>query len=201
MSDTLLILVRHGQTHWNVAHRFQGQQDSDLTTLGQSQAAQVARALQRFQPTRFFASDLGRAQATATIISQTLGLPASPDPRWRERNFGELEGLSIADLEPRFGPDLRHRMGAEPDFAAHRIESLDALDARVHDALDDIAAHQQGQTTLVVTHGGPLLAAARIALGLPHSRPRVLSIENCTINVFKLHDSRWRIETWGAQPI
>ncbi len=200
MPDTTLVLLRHGQTRWNVEHRFQGRQDSELTALGQRQAADAARALRHLAPSHIVSSDLGRAQATAAILGQALGLEPTFDPLWRERDFGDLEGQSIHEVDTRFGPDPRRRLGLETDYSEHRIESLAALDARIRSALQSVATSRPGQTTLVVTHGGPILAAARIALGTPHSAPRGLSIENCSINVFKFHEGRWRVETWGAPP-
>ena len=73
MSDTFLLLIRHGQTEWNRERRIQGNGDSPLTELGHAQASAAAKALRRFEVDALYSSDSGRARQTVEPISRSLG--------------------------------------------------------------------------------------------------------------------------------
>ncbi|MFV3131394.1 histidine phosphatase family protein [Niveispirillum sp. KHB5.9] len=111
-----ILLVRHGQTHWNVEARCQGQMDSDLTDLGRAQADQVGRILLRLvdaipgwrDAVRLVSSPLGRTQETTRIINRHLDLPVSLDARLAEVSFGDWEGMTRREVE-----------AANPWLAAH----------------------------------------------------------------------------------
>ncbi|MBC8024185.1 MAG: histidine phosphatase family protein, partial [Burkholderiales bacterium] len=85
---TRFIVVRHGQTEWNVEARIQGQGDSRLTAEGEAQARSIGERLTRERFDVLVSSDLGRAAATAQAIADRCGKPILLDPRLRERHFG-----------------------------------------------------------------------------------------------------------------
>ncbi len=87
-----LLLIRHGETHWNAAARFQGQRDVPLNPRGRQQVAAVARALSRVPLDALYASDLRRTWETAQALSGVAGLATRPEPRLREMSFGAWEG-------------------------------------------------------------------------------------------------------------
>ena len=89
-----ILLVRHGETVFNVERRWQGQSDSPLTERGVAQARQLAAALQDEPLRAVYSSDLGRAMATASIVAETHRLDVVTDPRLREIHVGEWTGLS-----------------------------------------------------------------------------------------------------------
>lgn len=102
-----ILLVRHGQTQWNVAARCQGQMDSDLTETGRTQADQVGGILKRLMAdipdwrdvVRLVSSPLGRTQETTRIINRHLDLPVTLDARLAEVSFGDWEGMTRAEIE------------------------------------------------------------------------------------------------------
>ena len=96
-----LILVRHGETEWNMQQRFQGHLDIPLNSKGQWQARQAARALADQSIDHLFSSDLLRAQATARSIADTCGCAVQTDSRLREKGFGAWEGLTYAEIMER----------------------------------------------------------------------------------------------------
>jgi broad specificity phosphatase PhoE len=99
----MLIVVRHGETEWNVQHREIGQLDSPLTERGIRQAEAIGRRLRSFRIDHFYSSDLGRAVHTSEIIAEyNLGLKVQLDTGLRERNMGEFQGLSWDDIRERF---------------------------------------------------------------------------------------------------
>jgi probable phosphoglycerate mutase len=155
-----LLLVRHGQSEWNAAGRWQGQADPPLSELGRMQARSAARALGAVDAV--FASDLQRAAETAAIISEAAGVgPVIVDPGLRERDAGAWSGLTRDDIREQypgylpedmrtaFGPDREQRVRHPPGW-----ETDDALLARVLDAIQRIHEVVGDGDALVVTHGG-----------------------------------------------
>ena len=161
-----LVVLRHGRTAWNADGRFQGHTDVALDEVGR----EGARALERLLAGERFdfavASDLQRAFDTAAIALGERELTVTPDPRWREMNFGAWEGLAWPQIVA-FQPELAVRSSTKPAFYTPAGgESFDALCARVRDALAAIDARvRDGERVLVATHAGPLHALLRIALG------------------------------------
>jgi broad specificity phosphatase PhoE len=146
-----MLLVRHGQSEWNAAGRWQGQADPPLTDLGRQQAATAAGRIGSVDV--IVSSDLQRASETAQIISARIGVgPVIIEPDLRERDAGEWSGLTGAEIDtawPDFRADGRRPPGWEPD---------EVLCRRTLAALDRIAAEYDGAAALVVTHGGVVYA-------------------------------------------
>ena len=96
------MLWRHGQTTWNVEHRYQGQTDIPLDDTGIAQAKAAARRLAGLRPDALFSSDLSRAQQTAAALVKLTGLPVTLDKDLRERYGGDWEGLSDQEIRERY---------------------------------------------------------------------------------------------------
>ena len=103
--ENSVFLVRHGETEWNLAHRFQGQLDSPLTERGRKQAEQLASFLATAQLRRIFSSPLDRALQTAQIIQRQTNCQLEIDERLEEISFGLCAGLTREELE-RIHPGL-----------------------------------------------------------------------------------------------
>jgi broad specificity phosphatase PhoE len=93
--ETTLMLIRHGETEWNRAGKFQGHADSPLTHRGLAQARAVALALAEEDFDAFYSSDLGRAKKTASIIADRLGRRYLTDERLREQHYGLIQGMTV----------------------------------------------------------------------------------------------------------
>lgn len=149
---TLITLVRHGQTDWNLARRIQGTTDIPLNDTGRADARAAAAVLADGTHHAVYASPLVRAHETARIIAAELGL-ADPDlaPDMREREFGVGEGMLVADYLAQY-TDWR--------TTPERAESLDIVRDRALGALDVIARASRrrsapvAESVIVVTHGG-----------------------------------------------
>ena len=142
---TLLYLVRHGETDWNLQRRIQGSTDIPLNETGRLQARRTGALLARRSWDAIISSPLVRAAETATIIADELGL-AAPQivDAIVERAYGEAEGLDDRELARRFP-------GNTP--VAGR-ESRQEVSARVMPALVAIAESRPGQHLILTTHGG-----------------------------------------------
>ena len=94
VGETVFLLIRHAESTWNAAGRWQGQADPPLSELGRRQALQLARELAVEPVDCVIASDLARANETAAILAEVWGLGARLDPRLRELDVGAWAGLT-----------------------------------------------------------------------------------------------------------
>ena len=169
---TRVLLVRHGQSEWNLTGRWQGQTDPPLTDLGRNQARSASRSLGVVDA--IWSSDLQRAAETAAIISGELGVgPIVLDPDLRERQAGEWQGLTRAEIDEQYPgyleppPDVsgegwvpRRPPGWEPD---------EDLTVRTRRVLLRIRREVGPGEVLVVAHAGLLFLVER-ALGADGER-------------------------------
>jgi probable phosphoglycerate mutase len=159
-------LVRHGETDWNAAERWQGHTDIPLNETGRLQARAVARSLRSLRLSAVVASDLSRAQETARIVAAELGLDVAYfDAALRERSFGCFEGLTREECD-RIHPAAWRAWLAErrPPEGAEAHETLTSrVVAAVARAAEAVA--RDDAPAVVVTHGGSLRAIVAAATG------------------------------------
>ena len=137
--ETVLFLVRHGETVDNARQIMQGQTQGCLNEKGREQARVVAERLAAESIDAIVASDLQRAIQTAEIIAEPHGLPVVTTPLLRERDWGGFTGRFIPDLKGEVWPD--------------DIESEEALLARARTFLIYITATYPGKRVVAVGHG------------------------------------------------
>jgi alpha-ribazole phosphatase len=162
-----LYLIRHGQTDWNLAHRFQGQSDVPLNATGEEQARWLAQYFAHRPLAAIYTSDLIRANTTAQAIASPHQLQPQPDARWREIAFGEWEGHTYTEVQAAWPHVLAEWQNAPLHCAPPQGETLTQLAHRVSAALLDLQRNHREQTIAVVAHGGPLQVLICLALGLP----------------------------------
>jgi probable phosphoglycerate mutase len=178
---TELLLVRHGETDWNVERRFQGHADPPLNETGRAQARAVADELAGEWLDAVYSSDLARARETAEIIAVRVGAEVRPLRELREIDVGEWEGLTWPEVEERYPDGVRswHETG----HGWQQGETYDQLGERVVAALGRIAADHPGGRVLVVGHGGTVRAVRAFVEGrsVPQSRLGSPAIGNCEV--------------------
>ena len=194
--------VRHGETAWNTERRLQGHIDIPLNPRGLSQAEATARSLARAGE-RFaalYSSDLQRARQTADAVARAHQLAATHDARLRERHYGVLQGLTFDEAALHQPQAWQHFKRRDPMVALDGGgESLAGLAARVHGALEEIAARHAGETVVVVTHGGVLDIAHRLATGKPLEEARDFAIPNAALNWIEHTAGSWRLLAWADE--
>ena len=147
-------MLRHGQSEWNALGRWQGQADIELTDLGYEQARRAAQKLGMFDA--IASSDLRRSRITATYIAEGLGIGLlDADPRFRETDVGEWQGLTHDQIE-RDWPGYLEAHNRPPGF-----ESDISIVTRVTAALVDLAEQFPGGEVLVVAHAGVIRVMRR----------------------------------------
>jgi probable phosphoglycerate mutase len=178
---TELLLVRHGETDWNMERRFQGHADPPLNQRGRDQARALAAELRAEEIAAVYTSDLARARETAEIIAAEFDAEVVPVRELREMDVGEWQGLTWDEIEARYPAGaVKWR---EAGFGWEAGESYEQLTDRVVPALRRIAADHPGQRVLVVAHGGTVRATRAFIQGLsvPDSRQRSPAIGNCEV--------------------
>lgn len=99
MSVRRLVMLRHGQTDYNLGSRMQGQPETDLSELGRAQAVAAAEVLGKLQPLLIVSSDLRRAFDTAVTLGERTGLPVRVDSRLRETHLGDWQGMTHTQID------------------------------------------------------------------------------------------------------
>lgn len=188
-APSTVVVARHGRTAWNAERRFQGWAAVGLDDQGRRQARALGRHLAgAYEFDRVVASDLRRTRETTALIREA-GIDPEPDfeSTWRERGLGIYQGMTYEDVygrHPEFDPS-NGLLGIES--RPQGGESLLDLYERVRDAWTELCDELDGETVLLVTHGGPLHVLHGLVAGedllsayLNHSHT------NCAISEFRV---------------
>jgi len=151
VNTSRIYLARHGETHWNVEKRIQGQLNSKLTALGINQAHLLAEQTSQLKITKIFSSYLGRAQQTAKVSAQKLDLSIETVSGVEERSFGSWQNKTYQSLihEPFYQEIFHHVTEHQPPCG----ESAIAAVSRFNDALVTIIKENPTERCLVISHG------------------------------------------------
>jgi alpha-ribazole phosphatase len=187
-----LILTRHGETDFNIARRYQGQSDVPLNQNGIRQAEQIAKRLSAEKIDFICSSDLSRAFETARRIASLQEQSPVPqsDPRWRELDFGDWEGLNHEEMNADWHDEAQKWYRDPVNTPTPNGESLFQLAERTKSAIEDLKNNYKDKTVLVVSHSGVIQVLLCLTLGMELSRYwqfRVLQASLTVVNFY--HDS------------
>lgn len=204
MSLRRLVLLRHGQTDYNVAGRMQGHLDSVLTETGLAQAVAAAPEVARLAPERLVTSDLRRAADTADVIGTVCSLPVKVDVRLRETHLGHWQGRSVAEIEAGW-PGAIAAWRSDPAWAPPGGgESRIDVVARSRPVVDELDAEFDSSarvTAMLVAHGGLIAGLVSGLLELPTAVwPSIGGIGNTRWAVLARRDGhpRWRLTGYNV---
>lgn len=150
---TRFILIRHGETDWNIEGRWHGQADVPLNEHGREQAGQTARALAGIKIAAIYSSDLSRACETAEALASIAKLKAQFDARLREIHQGEWQGLLVSEIQAGYAEIFQRRMTDPMSAAPPGGETASQVMERVVAAIEEMRQKHSGQTVAVVSHG------------------------------------------------
>lgn len=195
---TRVLLIRHGETAWNLERRWQGHVDVPLSPAGERQANALAERLHARHPgLAIYSSDLARARETAERMACVLGGRVIVEPAWREMDVGRWAGHTWSEIRERFPEDLR-RIAEGEDVPRGGGETWAAFTRRTADALEALRRAHPRQTVAVVSHSGVIRAVGLSVLGLPFARLRETPVpDNAGFLVLETTDGGWCIRTAG----
>lgn len=181
---TDFLFLRHGQTDWNLAGRFQGLSDTPLNDTGIAQAGKAAEVLAGQGIERIVASPLTRALKTAAIVAERLALPIDVDSGLKERGFGGLEGLVVNDVKREIGIAPSVPMAAHlPPDAEQWPDTVDRTRAVIGAWLE----RHPGQRILFVAHHGQFAALTETLIGARQEG------QNSIPYIFQRDGRGWRV--------
>lgn len=194
MSGTM-VLVRHGQSEWNLKNLFTGWRDPDLTEQGFAEAHEAGKVL-REEGLIFdiaFTSVLQRAEKTCQIILDELGqgdLETIHDQALNERNYGDLAGLNKDDARAKWGEEQVHiwRRSYDVPPPGEEGESLRDTGARVwpYYMQEILPRVLSGQTVLVAAHGNSLRSLVMVLDGLSKDEVTKLNLATGVPMIYRL---------------
>lgn len=189
-----LILVRHGETPWNVTLQYQGHANVPLNERGHEQARRAAERLRPYGATTLYSSDIARAWQTAETIGAALGLTPQPVPELREIDVGQWEGHTPEELYRRF-PDHMREYERDPARTVRLGgESYAQLQARALVALNRIyEQHKPDDVILAVSHGGTIRALLCHVIGLDLINFGKMWLDNGSLTELRYGRHGWRL--------
>lgn len=178
-----LLLVRHGETPWNLDGRLQGSTDVDLSEKGREQARLVGRRLSTTAIDLAYSSNQSRARETAEIILEGRDVPLHAIPELRERSHGVFEGLTAKERRQRYPDMFAASLLNNLDFAPTGGETFRQTNRRMAAWAQDFRDAHLDSTVLVVGHGGTLRAAILGWLDLPDHTTFRFIMANCSLSI------------------
>ena len=190
---TRIILVRHGETTWNIEGRYQGQEDTPLSERGLKQGHLLADGLCNIPIDLAISSPLQRSYQTCKFCADLHNLPVATDERLLEINHGSWEGVLAGDIQKQYPVEFAqwHR---EPEKVVMPGggESLEDVRKRVRAAFDEYVAKYPDKTILVAAHDAVNKTIICDVLGLGMEHFWQIKQDNTCINVLECNEGVWR---------
>jgi uncharacterized phosphatase len=191
LTKTVVGILRHGQTDWNIDFRLQGVTDIPLNETGIAQARDAAAVIDAADWDLILTSPLSRARTTATIVAEVNGFAeATVEQLLLERSFGEAEGLGHEEWRVKYA-DTNAVPGGE---------SLSELEARANLLLEKLATQHAGKRVLAVSHGALIRKLLRIVSQgeFPRDGER---LGNASMSVFMHDGNSWSVERYEPRTL
>ncbi|MBI1278014.1 MAG: alpha-ribazole phosphatase [Anaerolineaceae bacterium] len=194
-----ILLIRHGQTDWNIEGRWQGSLPVGLNDVGREQAKALASYLSERKIGSIYCSDLPRALDTALAISDVVGITPQIDTRLREFNLGVFQGLTREQIKERYPQEHQDFEADYWNFAVTNGESRRALQSRAYEAFQDIVSRAVGPEVAIVSHGGTIrMLLLRLFDGAPQLNH--FHVENTSMTTLIPEDDHWHLDELAVIP-
>lgn len=191
---TKIILVRHGQTLWNLEMKYQGHCDVALTDKGVRQAELAGDRLAQEKVDAVYASDLNRAFTTAKCIAAKHNLTVTPIPELREINFGDWEGMTFAGISDpsnsHWSEEMTKVFSHPGDAQIPGGENFPQVKERAMLALNKLVAQHPDQTIVVVSHGGTIRTVLCAILDINLNNLWKIKQDNTAINMLEYYEDQ-----------
>jgi broad specificity phosphatase PhoE len=190
LAPSRLLLVRHGESTWNVVGRIQGQLDPPLSDRGREQALELAARLRGHRLAAFYCSDLTRARQTAAALAPAVGMEPVPLAGLREIGLGAWEGKTAEEVCREFPDDFQAWRRERSWDLIPGGEGACAFERRVAATLRQIEEQHPWGDVLCVTHGGVIQVALLAVIGRRSTGFFPFAIDNGSLSVIRRSDGR-----------
>jgi broad specificity phosphatase PhoE len=195
---TTVILIRHGETDWNVVRRFQGLSDIPLNATGRLQAGFAKNGLQDIELDAIYTSPLQRAAETAEIIRGDRAIPVYPVQGLREMGIGEWEGLLVSEIDERYPGQYDLWRKAPTQIRLKGGEPYTETQKRAWKTFWEIVKKHEGKTVLIVSHMMCISSILLTVAGLPLDDIWQYPIRNAALNIVEVDsDGKAAITAWS----
>lgn len=189
-----LLLIRHGQTDWNLLGKYQGQTDIALSGEGIRQVDLLAQNFPVDTLDIIYTSDLQRAFMTAERLAEKFSAPLYADKALRELNFGAWEGLTYQEIAERWPQEVKNLFGAPEKLQIPEGETFLMLQRRAMNKIHEIRAENEGKNVAVVAHGAISKAILTALLHIPLHYVWMLRQDNTAVNILRFDDEFVSVE-------
>ncbi len=183
-----LVIIRHGQSQWNLENRFTGWTDVPLTERGKEDAAKCGAVLTEFSFDTAFTSRLIRAQDTLDVILKTLKQkpPVEKDSALNERHYGDLQGLNKAETAAKHGEEKVQLWRRSYSTRPPNGESIEDCERRTWPFFNQyvLPLLKEGKTVLIVAHGNSIRPIVKNLEGIDPDTTATLEIGLCTPYIY-----------------
>ena len=201
---SILVLVRHGQSTWNLENRFTGEVDVDLTPVGEAEAEKAGQLLRPYHLDEAYTSVLKRAIRSLDIIlreTENVNIPITRSAALNERNYGALQGLNKAETELQYGAQKVLEWRRSFEIAPPNGESLkDTYERAVPFYKKEIEPKlKMGKNILIVAHGNSLRALMMFLENISNEEISNLNLATGVPRVYELDASLMVVKCFYVQ--
>ena len=193
--ETMIYLIRHGETEWNRKGLLQGQLNSSLTIEGIKNTEAFRPEITALNPDVVYSSHQERALTTAEILTGDLDREIIQESDLSEMNFGVFQGCSWDHIENEMKDLYEKYREDDPDFAVPEGESHNQFHRRVTETLQQIVDENKGKKILIVSHGGSINKMLCYANGMAPSGNRFFRTKNLALNILRYREGQYSLET------
>lgn len=183
-----IIIVRHGQTNWNILGKVQGQEDIELNEIGKEQAKKLASKLTKEKIDIIYTSDLKRSYQTAKIISDTINSNIIIDKNLREIHFGNWQGLTLTNIKKDFKKEYIIWRTEPHKLNLPGAEKLIEVQERMKKIINNVL-RSENQNILIVSHATAIKTLILGILDLDLAKFNNIKIDNTSISIIEYHST------------
>jgi len=181
-----LYLIRHGETDWNKARRFQGWTDIELSAEGAEQARLLSERFKKINIDEIYASPLKRAVATAMPIAKIQGIEVTTKENFKEINFGEWEGMTAPEISAKYGKEFDDFIVAPEKGVFPGDISFDKVTNRIKEGLEEVLNGKEDKSIAIVSHGGIIRLMIKYLMGFEGEWYNKTWIDNTSISLIEI---------------
>ncbi len=195
---TRFLLIRHGQTDWNVEKRIMGNRPIPLNATGRSQAQALADALQQYPLHHIYSSPMVRAQETANILAQTKNLAVQSINSLAEIEYGQYIGKTFTEIctAKGYAPYFMNPL----DPVAPDGESLQQVQDRMWNFFQDLTTKHVNETVALVSHADTIKCLLIKILNMPYTSMAYFRIDHTTVNLVEMLAGAPRVISLNVAP-